>query len=153
MVLLRRREDSFGWLSLCVLLALGAAGLGALPGPAVAAGTAPDVLLLVPRAGIRLAVDLRRGSGGSQVTAHRQVVEDLVENDWICIQDGDRPLSWYRVLRLGGAGPLPPGALFLDARISDPGRGGNRPVTAVALPVPPPGQDQPSTKRASRNPR
>ena len=153
MVLLRRREDPFGWLSLCVVLVLGTAGLAAAPGPALAGGTAPETLLLVPRTGARLPVDPRVASRGTEVTAQGRILEELVENDLVCIQEGDRPLAWYRVLRLGGSGPVRPGALFLDDGRSGPAIGAAGPVTAVALPVSPPGLDQPSTKRASMNPR
>lgn len=153
MVLLRRREDPFGWLSLCLFLVLSAAALAAVPGPAFAAGAVPEALLLVPRTGTRLPVEVHTHSGGLQVTALRRVLEELVENDLVCIQERERPLSWYRVLRLGGSGPVHPGALLLDGRASGPVPGAEGLLTAVALPVAPPGWHQPSTNRASMNPR
>jgi hypothetical protein len=153
MVLLRRREDPFGWLSLCLVLVLAAAALAAAPGPALAAGAGPQALLLVPRTGTRLPVNLRPDSGGLHVTAHRRVLEALVENDLVCIQQGERPLAWYRVLHLGASRSVRPGALLLDGRTADPVNGAEGILTALALPAAPPGQSQPSTKRASMNPR
>ncbi len=155
MVLLRRRDDPFGWLSLCLVLVLGGAGLAAVPGHALAGDARSETLLLVPRTGVRLAVDLRPGAAGPEATTRGPVPDDLAANDLVCIQEGARPLAWYRVLHTGAAGPVRAGALILGPGMSARDAGAGEPVTVVALPVAPPGSGpgQPSTSRARRNPR
>lgn len=129
MVLLRRGEERFGWLALCVAISVGLLAVTGMPADARADG----VVLLVPRIAAHIPARLDPGPEGPVVSAGDAALGDLVENELVCLQQDGRPLAWYRVLRTGGNARHRRGALAIRSDDAPP-----RTLAATALPVPNP---------------
>jgi len=129
MVLLRRGEDRFGWLALCVAVSVGMLAVTGMPADARADG----VVLLVPRIAAHIPARLESGPEGPVVSAGDADLADLVENELVCLQQDGRPLAWYRVLRTGGQVRHRRGTLAIRLDDAQPPT-----LAATAWPVPNP---------------